>query len=855
MRVPVSWLREWVDVPADPEVLERALVGAGIEVEDVVDLRSTVDGPLVVGRVVAIEELTGLKKPIRYCQVDVGSPRGIVCGARNFEVGDLVVVALPGTVLPSGHSGPPGAASGPGMSAGFTITARKTYGHVSDGMICSAKELGVSDDHTGIIVLPPGAGAPGDPARPLVGLDDIVLDLEVTPDRGYCLSIRGIARELSHALGVAYRDPALAAPAPGATGIPPYEVTVEDPVGCDRFAARLVTGIDPTVASPQWMKRRLAVAGIRSISFAVDVTNYLMLELGQPMHAFDPGRLSGPLVVRRAKPGERLTTLDGVDRALDPEDMVICDTGLANPLAGEGAGVPVSLAAVMGGESSEMQPDSVDVLFEAAHWDPVMVSRTARRHRLLSEAAKRWERGVDPQLVLVALERAVQLLTGHAGGKLDPRILDLDAVVPPAPVTVAADLPSRVAGVAYPTSRVTEILTEIGCQVAADGADLVATDGADLVVTPPSWRPDLVQPADFAEEVVRLDGYDNVPSVLPVAPPGNGLTPTQRRRRGVGRALAENGYVEVLSYPFVSPAALDALGIPDGDPRRDTVRLANPLSDEEPLLRTTLLPPLLQTLKRNLGRGQRDLALYELGSVFRATGEPGSPPVMGVAGRPADADLAAAQRFVPVQPWHVAVVLAGEIEPAGWWGAGRPASWADAVQAARIVLSAAGLTAVVRAGARAPWHPGRCAEIVVDGQVVGYAGELHPAVCTALDLPKRTCATELDLDAVPLAGVTTAPRISGYPPALIDVALVVDAGTPAAEVESALVDGSGPLLEAVRLFDVYAAEQLGAGRKSLAYKLAFRAPDRTLTVEEAVAARDAAVAVAAERFGAALRGA
>ena len=444
----------------------------------------------------------------------------------------------------------------------------------------------------------------------------------------------------------------------------------------------------------------------------------------------------------------------------------------------------------------------------------------------------------------MALEKAVRLLTTHAGGELDPRILDLDNVVPPAPVRVPADLPSRVAGVPYPPERVAEILTAIGCTVA----------GAE--VTPPSWRPDLVQPADFAEEVVRLDGYDKVPSVLPVAPPGNGLTPAQRRKRGVGRALAENGYVEVLSYPFVNPAALDALGIPADDPRRTTVRLANPLSDEEPLLRSTLLPPLLQTLRRNLGRGQRDLALYELGSVFRATGAPGRPPLMGVDARPDEADLLAAQRFVPDQPWHVAAVLVGEVEPAGWWGVGRSAGWADAVQAARIVLSAAGVPGYeVRAGANPPWHPGRCAQMVVGGRIVGYAGELHPAVCTALELPRRTSAMELDLDALPLPEVVRAPRISGYPPALIDVALVVDAGTPAAQVESALVDGAGELLEAVRLFDVYASDQLGTGRRSLAYKLTFRAPDRTLTVEEALAARDAAVAVAAERFGAMLRGA
>jgi phenylalanyl-tRNA synthetase beta chain len=831
MRVSVSWLREYVDAPADPAVLEEALVRAGIEVEDVIDLGSLVDGPLVVGRVESIEELTGLKKPIRYCQVDVGEVRGIICGASNFSAGDLVVVALPGTVLPGG----------------FAIAARKTYGHISDGMICSGRELGISDDHAGIIVLPAGSGRPGDPARPLVGLDDIVLDVEITPDRGYCLSIRGIARELSHALGVPYRDPALVPEAPGATAEPPYVVRVDDPIGCDRFAARLVRGINPTVASPEWMRRRLTIAGIRSISLAVDITNYLMLELGQPMHAFDPGRVSGPLLVRRAKPGERLTTLDGIARKLDPEDMVICDTGLTDALAGEGAGVPVSLAAVMGGENSEMLPDSVDVLFEAAHWDPVMVSRTARRHRLLSEAAKRWERGVDPQLVLVALERAVRLLTEYAGGTVDPRVLDLDAVIPPPAVSVPAGLPSRVAGVAYPTERVSGILTEIGCAVTAEGDA--------LVVTPPSWRPDLRIPADFAEEVVRLDGYDKVPSVLPLAPAGNGLTPQQRRRRGVGRALAENGYVEVLSYPFVNPSALDTLAIPPGDPRRDAVRLANPLSDEEPLLRTTLLPPLLGILKRNLGRGQRDLALYEMGLVFRAAGVTGTPPVMGVNARPDEADLAAAERFVPDQPWHVAAVLAGEVEPSGWWGAGRAASWADAIEVAKITVAAAGARAEVRAGVQAPWHPGRCAEIVVDGRVVGYAGELHPAVCTAWELPKRSAAMELDLDALPLPGVVPAPRISGYPPALIDVALVVPAATSAAQVEAALVDGAGDLLEAVRLFDVYVSEQVGAGRKSLAYKLTFRAPDRTLTVEEAVAARDAAVTVAAQRHGATLRGA
>ncbi|HEX5541891.1 MAG TPA: phenylalanine--tRNA ligase subunit beta, partial [Micromonospora sp.] len=327
--------------------------------------------------------------------------------------------------------------------------------------------------------------------------------------------------------------------------------------------------------------------------------------------------------------------------------------------------------------------------------------------------------------------------------------------------------------------------------------------------------------------------------------------------RNVSRSLAEAGYVETLCYPFVGTATLDALGLPADDPRRAVVRLVNPLSEEEPALRTTLLPPLLATLRRNVGRGERDLALFELGLVFHPRNPAGAPPSLGVAARPRDAELASAEEFVPDQPWHVAAVLAGNVEPPGWWGPGRTAGWADAVEAARLVIDVAGVAAEwvsVRAAQRAPWHPGRCAEVLVDGVVVGHAGELHPAVVAALELPARTCAMELTLDALPLPGMAPAPRISAFPPALIDVALLVDAGVAAAEVQAALAAGAGELLESVRLFDVYTSSQLGEGRKSLAYKLVFRAPDRTLTAEEAVAARDTAVAEAATRVGAVLRG-
>jgi phenylalanyl-tRNA synthetase beta chain len=830
MRIALSWLREYADLPADltAEALDLALNNLGIEVESIVDQGSSVQGSLVIGRVLTIEELTGFKKPIRFCTVDVGSangtgePQEIVCGATNFAVGDVVAVILPGGVLPGG----------------FTISSRKTYGHNSNGMICSARELGISDEHAGILVLDPSSGAePGQDARPYLGLDDIVVDVEITPDRGYQMSVRGVARELAHAFGVSYRDPGLAK-APKGTKQPAWPVTVVDQVGCDRFAARLVTGVDPSAPAPEWMQRRLTTAGIRVLGLAIDITNYVMLELGQPMHAFDSDRITGELVVRRATEGEKLTTLDGVVRTLSAEDMVICDdTG------------PVSLAAVMGGETSEVIPGTTtNVLFEAAHWDPTMVGRTARRHKLFSEAAKRWERGVDRELCLVAIERATNLLLEHGGGKAAKAgrsILDLN--YPPArpTITMAADRPTRLIGVPYPTERVVELLEQVGCTV--------SVDGDELTVTPPTWRPDLLGPADLTEEVVRLDGFDRVPSALPVAPPGNGLTPSQRRKRSVGRTLAERGYVEVLSYPFVSADALASLGLPTTG-----VRLANPLSEEEPLMRPSLLPPLLATLRRNIGRGHRDVALFEQGLVFLPTAV-GTPAPMGVADRPSDEEWAAANAAVPAQPWHVATVLAGEVERSGWWGAGRVGDWSDAIGSARDVLAASGVPAaavtVSAAAGQAPWHPGRCAAIAVGGEVVGHAGELHPAVCAQLDLPKRTCAMELNLDAVPLPGVTPGPAMSTFPPALIDVALVVDAGVPASTVEAALVEGAGPLLEAVRLFDVFTGAQVGEGRKSLAYKLTFRAPDRTLTAEEAVAARDAAVAAVADQVGATLRGA
>ncbi|MEU9364693.1 phenylalanine--tRNA ligase subunit beta [Streptomyces avermitilis] len=832
MRVPLSWLREYVDLPATEtgRDVQATLVSAGLEVERVEQLGADLKGPLVVGQVLTIEELEGFKKPIRFCTVDVGQangtgePQEIVCGARNFSVGDKVVVVLPGAVLPGN----------------FAIAARKTYGRTSHGMICSGDELGMGDDGSGgIIVLPPEYEA-GTDAIELLELVDEVLDIAVTPDRGYCLSLRGIARETAIAYGLPLRDPALLdVPAPNAFGHP---VKISEPLGCDRFTARTVTGLDPEARSPIWLRRRLQKAGMRSISLAVDITNYVMLELGQPLHAYDRSRIQGAIGVRRAAQGEKLTTLDGTKRTLDAEDLVITDDR-----------GPIGLAGVMGGAHTEIddtEGTTTEVVIEAAHFDPISVARTARRHKLASEASKRFERGVDPLAASAAAQRTVDLLVLLAGGSADAGVTEVITPSAPHTITIPANHPDRVAGVEYGRETVVRRLQEVGCDVY--GQD-------ELLVTVPSWRPDLTDPNDLAEEVIRLEGYENLPSTLPKPPAGRGLTERQRLHRRVGRALAGAGYVEAPNYPFIGEHVFDQFGLAADDPKRRVVKLVNPLSEEEPALRTTLLPGLLGALRRNDGRGSHDLALFETGLVFHPRAEQRIAVRLPVDRRPTDEEIASLTAALPEQPRHAAVVLAGAREQAGWWGKGRPADWADAIEAARTLAREAGTELLVRAGQYGPWHPGRCAElaVVLDGEekIIGYAGELHPGVLKTLGLPARTSAMELNLDALEQAsaGVVKGPRISTFPVATQDVALVVDKTVPHADVEAALREGAGELLESIRLFDVYESEQLGAGKKSLAYALRFRAADRTLTVEEASAARDAAVALAAERTGAALR--
>jgi phenylalanyl-tRNA synthetase beta chain len=589
------------------------------------------------------------------------------------------------------------------------------------------------------------------------------------------------------------------------------------------------------------MRRRLTLGGMRPVSLAVDVTNYVMLETGQPLHAFDGAKLRGPIVVRRARAGESLETLDHVTRSLDADDLLITDD--------RGA---IALAGVMGGLETEVDESTTTLVLEAAHFTAAGVAHSSRRHKLASEASRRFERGVDPELAPYASERAAALLVELGGGTY-VGMTGVQAPREPVRIVLAAELPGRVAGAPIDVGTVVERLEAVGARV----GDL---DAGLLVVEPPSWRPDLVDPADLVEEVIRLGGYDAVPTRLPAAPAGFGLTAAQRAHRRVGRSLAHAGYVEALSYPFVGEAELDALGIID-DARRRLLLLANPLSDEQPGMRTTLLPGILTTLRRNVGRGMADVALFETGAVVRlregqqARGI-GDPPRPDVAARPTDEAIAALEALLPDERLHVAVALCGLRSPAGWWGAGVPATWADAVEAARTVAEAVGCELDVRRGdAAAPWHPGRCAELVIGGAVVGHAGELAPRVCEAVGVPARTAVMELDLGAAVAAAVpvVTARPLATYPVAKEDVALVVEASVPASAVAAALREGAGELLESVRLFDVYEGAQVGEGRKSLAFALRLRAADHTLKDDEVAAARDAAIAAAAVAVGAELR--
>lgn len=835
MRVPLSWLADYVDLPGDvtPESVMAELVKVGLEEEGSHGFGVT--GPVVVGQVLEfIPEPQSNGKTIRWCQVRVAAEgqkaadggedvRGIVCGASNFEVGDKVVVCLPGAVLPGD----------------FHIAARSTYGHISDGMMASARELNLSEDHAGIIRLHELGLDPkvGTDALELLHLDDEAAEVNVTPDRGYCFSMRGIAREYSHATGADFRDPKSNAHIEMGHG---FSLTINDeaPIrgrrGTDRFVLRVVKDVDVSRPTPAWMVSRLKLAGMRSVSLVVDITNYVMLELGQPTHAYDLDKIKGGLTVRRAKAGETLKTLDGQVRKLDLEDLLITDES-----------GPIGLAGVMGGEDTEVTSTTQNVLVEAAHFEPITIARSARRHRLPSEASKRYERGVDPMMADNAAARVVQLLEVHAGGAADALGAEFKDLQQVPTIWLPAKFASELVGVDYTAEEIEKVLLEVGCVVAS-------VDGGYEVI-PPSWRPDLTHKTDLVEEIARINGYERIPSRLPVAPPGRGLTTTQKRRRAILGALAGSGHVEVLTYPFISEAQNQMFS--EGQP---AVKLANALQAEFGEMRTTILPGLIEAARRNFSRGLTDLAIFEEGSVFLP-----AQTIVATGKLPVGNQLPSAEQLetlnatIPAQPSRLAALFTGDRVNQGVGIQSQAISYQDAIQAARFAAHAVGLELTVRQASPKGFHPGRSAELLVGSGLVsvGFAGELDPNLTAANDLPRRVAALEIDLEALYAAApaVIQAGYIGTYPAATQDLSLVVANEIPAGEIRAVILEGAGELLEQVTLVDDYRGDNVAAGHKSLTFALRFRAADRTLTQVEASESRDKAVELANAKYGATLR--
>ena len=826
MKLALSWIREFVDLPPSitVEKIVAAFIKIGFEVEGVSNPADAITGPIKIGRVLSIEELEGHKKPIRYVSLEMGEkePRYVICGARNFSVGDLVVVALPGAVLPGD----------------FTIAARQTYGKISDGMICSSRELGLGDDHSGIIVIADAKVKPGQDALTALGANDPVIDISVNPDRGYAMSIRGASRELAMALGRPFKDldkkTLLSSLERTKKRGVVTKVAIADKTGADRIYLRSLSGVDAKAQTPTWMSRRLTQCGMRPISLAVDITNYVMLELGQPLHAFDADLISGTLRVDRARTFKTLTTLDNQKRNLNKDDLVIADDKKVLALAG-----------TMGGLESEVTDATTRIALEAAHFDSASIARNSRRHILSSEASRRFERGVDPELAELASARAAHLLIELAGARYHgcaTKILPTKSKT----LTFNPGAISALIGTSYSLKEIETALTSIGAKL--------RKSGKNWVLTPPSWRTDLTHVADLAEEVARYFGYDRIPSILPSAKPSSsgrsGLSPMQLRRRALAHSLAHKGLTEVHNYPFVSASQMELFAF-EGE-RAKTFAIANPMSEEYPFLRTHLMPGLLAAAARNLSRGEKSIAIFESGLVFRNTEKLPIVTDIPTAKRPTANQIKKIYESVPKQALHIGGVIGGEIENSGWWGEGRSASWQDAVSYAEELIRETGHVPTIHNVELSPWHPGRCAEFRVDGRAVAHAGEVHPRITRALNLPDHTSVFILVLDALPIADVVVAKPISTRPPAIQDISLFVASKVPAGDVANALREGAGELLESIELFDRF--QKPGEDLVSLAFTLTFRASDRTLTTEEVSELRRKAGEAAVSKFGAEIRG-
>lgn len=787
MRVPLSWLREFCPVKLSAEDLADLLTSRGLHLERLLRPWEAVSGVLVA-RVLEVKDHPNADKLCVTTIESGGGTREVVAGVRNMSSGDLVPYAAPGATLP-GFEG--------------KLERRELRGVTSDGMLCSPSELAISGDHAGILIL--DQGEPGEDLKEAIGLDEAVLDIEVVPNRPDLMSVYGVAREAAAATGEDLASPATEVEEAPELTEGAATVEVHDSARCPRYLARVIRGV--TVGpSPIRAQVRLTAGGMRPVSNVVDATNYAMLELGQPMHPFDLQRLSGPgIEVRTAKDGEKLTTIDGVERSLTGEDLLIADVERA-----------VGIAGVMGGGDSEVSSDTSDVLLESAHFLPVSVLRTARRLGLRTEASIRFERGADPEAVPGAAARAASLMAEWSGGRVLSGAVDVGSVPDRATVSVRPGRAAQLIGIELTASEVRESLGRLRLPA--------SEDGEELVVEIPAYRVDLEREVDLIEEVARVTGYEAVPSTLPGVRQAGGLTREQGLRRRIVDLLAGAGLLETRSVSLGPESDSDLF------PEARSIRVANPVSEEDAGLRVSLLPGLLRAARRNMSMGRNSVRLFEAGRTF-SLGEPD-----------------------PIEKEQVAALLSG---PAGegWPAESRPQGFLDARGLLEHLLDGLGVEWAVGEPAQKPWHPGRSFEVRVDGRACGVAGEIHPSVIEAFDMPAAAAGFELDLEGVlPAAGdLVDYAEVSRFPPVRRDVAYLVDREAAAGPIQAALIQAAGDLLERVILFDVFEGEPLPEDKRSLAFALDLRASDRTLTDREA----DEVVRAITERlsadFGAELR--
>jgi phenylalanyl-tRNA synthetase beta chain len=809
MKVPLSWLREYCDPGMEPAALADRLVMTGTEVERIDSVGPPSAEGFVVGKVVECEKHPKADR-LSACTVDTGDgERPIVCGAPNVAAGQTVALALPGATMPNG----------------MKLRKAKLRGLPSEGMILAADELEVGDDHDGIMVLDDGLAA-GTPLSEVLPLGEAVLEIEVTPNRSDCFGVHGVAREV-HAISGAplAADPwGEDAPADGEGEASDYaSVAVEVPEFCPRFTARVFS--DVTVGpSPLWLQARLAAAGQRPINNVVDITNYVMLLTAQPLHAFDLDRVpGGELIVRTAGEGEEMTTLDGIERTFDAETVLVCDR--------EG---PSGVAGIMGGRRSEVSAETTRVLLEVACWNGTNILRTSRILGLRSEASARFEKQLHPELCLRAQRIASRLLVELCGAKMVPGTIDVAAEAPePRRLTLRAARVSGLLGMTISQDEQKTYLERLGFAAEPEGEDLQVT-------VPPERHYDVTREVDLIEEVARVHGIDeHLPTTLPSTGEAvGGLSRDQRLRRRAEDALRDLGFDQVVGWSFTDPGEAGRLRIPSDDPRANPVLLANPLSEEQSAMRTTLLGSLLDVAARNVARGNDALALFESARVYLE----------------GEGEFAGDQPAPFAEPHRLAAIAVGSLTRRSWRGGGEDADFFALKGVAEALARGLGAELVFSPAEEPFLHPGRAATVSVGGAPAGWLGEVHPLVCKAWELD---AAAAFELDLAPLLtaatlGEETYEDVTTFPAVYQDLAVVVPAEMPASAVRAAILGAGGDLLQAAAVFDLYEGEQVGEGRKSLALNLEFRAPDRTLTDEEVAVARGNITATLKE-IGASLR--